>query len=209
MTIAAERPAHPGPGCPVSSITALPSAVSRRLTILLRPAVVLRPAEGAVCRRAGRDKEVPGWLAEAEKGESGHGDCFGVSDELNPVRAGTVRVAVRVLAEGVEPVFPAMFQVVWAIAGEPPGDRSPAGSHDPASATTRTRHEHPASQRNTSPENAAAPDRTEIPGPPPPPRSRPPRPLPEAFAPRHRRQATTQSSPTHPGHHHHHSRWPR
>jgi hypothetical protein len=53
------------------------------------------------------------------KGELGHGDCFGVGDELDPVRAGAVRVAVGVFAEQAEPAFPAGFQAGRAVAGEP------------------------------------------------------------------------------------------
>jgi hypothetical protein len=56
------------------------------------------------------------------KGEPGHGDCFGIGDELDPVGAGAVRVAVGVLAEQAESVFPSGFQVGWAVAaGEPRG----------------------------------------------------------------------------------------
>jgi len=53
------------------------------------------------------------------EGELGHGDCLGVGDELDPVRAGAVRVAVGVFAEQAEPAFPAGFQVGRAVAGEP------------------------------------------------------------------------------------------
>jgi hypothetical protein len=53
------------------------------------------------------------------EGELGHGDCFGAGDELDPVGAGAVRVAVGVFAEQAEPAFPAGFQVGWAVAGEP------------------------------------------------------------------------------------------
>lgn len=58
-------------------------------------------------------------LAGLGEGQCGEGDGFGVGDEFDPVGAGAVRVAVGVLAEEIEPVFPAVFQVGWAVAGEP------------------------------------------------------------------------------------------
>ena len=57
-------------------------------------------------------EELLGWLAGACEGECGHGDCFGVGDELDPAGDGAVRVAVGILAEQAGPAPSALLRRV-------------------------------------------------------------------------------------------------